>query len=348
MIIEIGDKPFVSTSLPDESLYFSTVSAGDRPKGGKTLGGLLALWRALGDPAVSLVVVHPTFYAPWSWRHLFRIFFSRHIFRGRLPVFRVYGPQLLRWRGRAPIVVLDHEDLPVINRNNLFLLDLCELWFKRELPVDHWRVFLKTAHPNLPTARFRLDARNAARLAKLRPISIGFPLGVDPPTLEATPQKTADVFFAGRVAGSSSLRDQGLAELMALKQAGVRVDIPGGPLPRDEFYRRCAAAWLVWSPEGYGWDCFRHYEALACGSAPVINLPSIQRRQPLRDGEHAFFYEPRPGELTRVVREALADKARLAAMAAAGRDHVLAHHTPLALSRHMVEAAAAQSTRGAA
>src|SRR5208283_1951650 len=97
----IGDKPFVSTSLPDETLYFSTISAHDRPRGGRTLGGLFALWRALGDPAV-----HPTFYAPWSWRHLFRIFFSRHMFSGRLPVFRVYAPQLLRWRGRAPIVVL--------------------------------------------------------------------------------------------------------------------------------------------------------------------------------------------------------------------------------------------------
>jgi len=338
VIIEIGEKPFVSTSLPDETLYFSTRAAHDRPKGGKVLESLFALWRALGDPAVSLIVVQPTYYAPWSWRHLLRSVFSRHIFSGRMPLLRVYGPQLLRWRGRAPIVVLDHEDLPLINRNNLYLLDRCRLWFKRELPVDAWRVFLKTAHPNLPTARFRLEAANRARIDKLRPISIGFPLGVDPPTFAEPPPKTADVFFAGRIDGSSSLREQEFAELMSLRAEGVRVDVPEGRLSREDFYRRCAGAWLVWSPEGYGWDCFRHYEALACGSAPVINLPTIQRWQPLLEGEHALFYEPRPGELARTIRAALADKARLTTIARCGREHVLAHLTPLALSRHMVEA----------
>jgi hypothetical protein len=340
VIIEIGDKPFVSSAFPEESAYFSTTWSGDRPAEGRVLTGLFALWRALGDPAVTLIVCHPTYYAPWSWRHLIRSLFSRHIFRGRMPILRAYAPQLLRWRGRAPIVVLDHEDLPLINRNNLFLLDRCRLWFKRELPVDAWRVFLKTAHANLPTARFRTEPRNRARIAKLRPISLGLPLGADQPSAEPGVEKTSAVFFAGRVEGSSSLRAQGLAELMALRVEGVSVDIPEGPLPRDEFYRRCAAAWLVWSPEGYGWDCFRHYEALACGAVPVINLPTILRRQPLMAGEHALYYEPEAGGLTRVIRAALADKSALTTIAKSGREHVLAHHTPAAISRHMVEAAA--------
>jgi hypothetical protein len=347
VIIEIGDRPFVSMSLPDETQFFSTRSGLDRPDGVRVLPGLFALWRALGDPTVRLIVVQPTFYAPWSWQHVIRAIFSRHIFRGRLPLFRVYGPQLLRWRGRAPIVVMDHEDMPVINRNSLYLLDRCRLWFKRELPVDHWRVFMKTAHANLPTPRFRLARRNRARVAKLRPISLGFKLGIELPDTAATAAKTVDVFFAGRIEGSSSVREAERAELLALREAGLIVDIPEGPLPRDEFYRRCAAAWLVWSPEGYGWDCFRHYEAPACGSVPVINLPTIRRHQPLVDGEHALFYEPRSGELTRVIVAALADKERLVAMARGGRAHVLAHHTPLALSRHMVEAGL-EADRGAA
>jgi hypothetical protein len=126
-------------------------------------------------------------------------------------LFRVYGPQLLRWRGRAPIVVMDHEDMPVINRNSLYLLDRCRLWFKRELPVDHWRVFMKTAHANLPTPRFRLARRNRARVAKLRPISLGFKLGIELPDTAATAAKTVDVFFAGRIEGCARLASSSIS-----------------------------------------------------------------------------------------------------------------------------------------
>ena len=57
-------------------------------------------------------------------------------------------------------------------------------------------------------------------------------------------------------------------------------------------------------------------------------------------GEHALYYEPEPGGLTRAITAALADRPALTSIAKSGREHVLAHHTPAAISRHMVEAAA--------
>ena len=297
------------------------------------------MWRWLGEPQVELIVVHPTFYAPWSWRWLSRALFSRRVLKGPPPLLRALAPQLLRWRGRAPMVVVDHEDLPLINRNNFFLLDRCRLYFKRELPVDRWRVFLKTAHPNLPTARFRKARLNLSRLSRLRPLSLGLPLGSQIAPVQADPEKRSDVFFAGRIEGSSSLRAQGVAELTALEAQGIKVDIPPAPLPPEEFYRRCGAAWLVWSPEGYGWDCFRHYEALACGSVPVINTPTIERYAPLAANEHALYYDAEPGGLTQAVLSALADKPGLQRIARSGRAHVLARHTPSAIARYVVEAA---------
>jgi hypothetical protein len=257
--------------------------------------------------------------------------------RGTAPLVRAFGPELLRWRGAAPIVVIDHEDLPVINRDNLFLLERCALWFKRELPVDHWRVFLKTAHANLPTPRFRTGERQRRWVGKLRPISIGLPLHLE--RLPPPQAKTADVFFLARVADSSTARTRGLAELKALAEQGVIVDIPDGNLPRAQFYERCAAAHLVWSPEGLGWDCFRHYEALACGAVPMINQPQIDRHAPLLAGEHALYYDPEPGGLTRAVLAALRDKPALARIAEAGRAYVSDHHTPAALARYVVETA---------
>jgi hypothetical protein len=338
VIVEIGQRPYIARTFPDETRFFATDPTADTT-GLATIGSLAGLWGALGDPVTELIVCHPNFSTPWGPRALGRAVFSSRFLRGRSPLLSSFGPELLRWRGRAPIVVVDHEDLPLINRDNFFLLDRCQLWFKRELPVDHWRVFLKTAHANLPTPRFRLGSRNLARIAKLRPISIGLSFESQGLPPEPPVEKTVDVFFRATVEGSSTAREKGLAELRALTAQGVIVDLPETALPREEFYRRCAAARLVWSPEGLGWDCFRHYEALACGSAPLINNPSIDRHAPLIGGEHALYYDPEPGGLTRAVLAALADKPALARIAEAGRAHVLERHTPAALARYVVETA---------
>ena len=340
MILEIGPRPYVAAAYPETSLFFATDPGSETPAGATAVRSLAALWVALGRADLELIICHPNFSAPYGVRALNRGIVSSRFLKGRSPVVRAFGPELLRWRGRAPIVVIDHEDLPVINRDNLFLLDRCALWFKRELPVDHWRVFLKTAHPQLPTPRFRMAARHRAWVDKLRPISIGLPTTAE--ELPPPPQpKTADIFFLARVADSSTARARGLAELRALADQGVAVDIPDAPLPRPEFYRRCAAAHLVWSPEGLGWDCFRHYEALACSAVPMINQPSIDRHAPLLAGEHALYYDPEPGGLTRAVLAALQDKPALARIAEAGRTHVMAHHTPAAIARYVVETARA-------
>jgi len=263
--------------------------------------------------------------------------FHQRIFLGHLSLTRALGPQLLRASTSAPVAILDFEDLPLINRNNFFLLARADAYFKRELPVDRWRLFMKTGHPNMPTTRFRGQQRYADWLKKIHPISIGLPLSQFD-MLPADPvAKSVDVFFSGRVEQSSSIRTGGMAELLALKKMGVVVDISDRPLPPAEFYDRCARAHLTWSPEGYGWDCFRHYEAPVCRSVPVINYPTIERYSPFVAGEHAFFYNVEPGGLTRAILSALQDKPGLSRMAEAGRRHVLAHHSPMGISRYVVE-----------
>ncbi|HTX48197.1 MAG TPA: glycosyltransferase [Caulobacteraceae bacterium] len=337
MIIEIGPRPYIALAYPDETLFYSSRAAAEAPENGQVIASLGELWTALARTDVDLIVAHPSFSAPWTFRHLHRSILSRKMLEGHSPLLRAAAPELLRWRGAAPVVAIDHEDLPVINRSNLFLLDRCGVYFKRELPADHWRVFTKTAHANLPTPRFRTQKRALERLAKLRPISLGLPTRAAGLLPRSDRPKTADVFFAGRIDGSSTLRVRGHAELKALQAQGVIVDIPDAPLPLEAFYERCAAARIVWSPEGFGWDCFRHYEAAACGAAVLINAPTIDRHAPLVAGEHAIYYDPAPGGLTRAVTEALADTDALARIAAAGRAHVMAHHTVDALARHIVE-----------
>lgn len=341
-IVEIGALPVLKNAFPNQTAFFSTFirAEGSDPSGESYVlspSTLTLLWQKIRDPDVSLIVCHPTFFSPWHWRWLARMLFHRRIMSGHFSLARALGPQLLRAKTLAPVAILDREDIPVINRNNFFLLDGCDVYFKRELPADRWRLFFKTGHANLPTPRFRGQPRYARWLEKVHPVSLGphparfHLLPVDPV------EKTVDVFFSGRIEQSSSIRVRGMTELAALKEQGVVVDIPGQHLPPDEFYRRCARAHLTWSPEGLGWDCFRHYEAPVCRSVPVINHPGIERYAPLIAGEHAFFYDVEPGGLTRAILAALADKPALARMAEAGRRHVLAHHSPSAIARHVVE-----------
>ncbi len=231
--------------------------------------------------------------------------------------------------GEPPLIVLDMHDEREIFQHNFALLDRCRLYFKRELPADPAKAFRRRDR----------DHNLAARLARLRPIS----LGMSRRRLENVPaagvEKTIDVFFAGALEHAPQIRGGALLQLEALSAQGYRVDILRERVPLDTFMARCARAWLTLSPEGLGWDCFRHYEAACCRSVPLINQPGIRRYQPLRNGVHAWYYEVEGNDLMRIIVEALADRQHLAAMAEAARHHVLSHHRHEDLCRYVVEAA---------
>ena len=156
---------------------------------------------------------------------------------------------------------------------------------------------------------------------------------------DAFPEKTVDIFFAGEAEGNSSVRRRGIGELKALSERGIRVDVADERLPWAEYTQRMARAWLTWSPEGVGWECYRPGEALQCRSVPLINTPTIERYAPLLEGVHAFHFDIELGGLTRAVEAALADKEKLKRMALAGREFVRAHRTHRAIVDHVIEAA---------
>jgi hypothetical protein len=258
----------------------------------------------------------------------------------------MFGQEMIRGRVAAPIAIWDMDDAPLIRRKHLFLLDRATLYFKRELPSDHWRVFMGTVHHHLPTQRFRLTKKHRERVAKLRPISLGLPIGFDT-KVQPVPnsEKTSDVFFAGRVNGSSTVREKGLEELLALREEGYRIDIPEANLSPDLYLKRITQSWMSWAPEGYGYETFRAYEASVCGSVPIINYPSIERYKPLRGGEHCFYYDMEPRALSRAIQAALASRERLSQMAQAARAFVLTEHTLPALAQHVVRETLAADQR---
>ena len=152
------------------------------------------------------------------------------------------------------------------------------------------------------------------------------------------------IFFFGGSVTHSTVRIDGLRQLEVLRARGYRVEIQVEPVPYAEFIEKMHAAWLVWSPEGSGWDCYRHYEVPVAGSVPLINHPTIHRYAPLLGGVHCIQYGVEGDDLCRQVEAALQDKARLRQMADAAHAHVLEHHTYAALGGHLLSQLTKQAT----
>jgi hypothetical protein len=339
-ILEIGEYSLFARVWPERTRCLWTGHAPhdieDAPHEPFTTRHVRLVRRALRDGEFDLVACYPPPDAPWQ-PTLVAALARRLRWRAGPALLRQLGPFLLLGQTATPLVVLDLADHPVIMRHNFRLLDRCRAYFKRELPADHWKAFLMTNGRRLPTPRQRASARMRAWVAKLRPLSAGLaPERVAAIAAARGPGKTVDVFFAGRVDASSTVRSEGAEQLEALRRQGYRIDVALDRIPAGEFYARCARAWLAWSPEGYGWDCFRHYEAPLCGAVPVINYPTVRRHAPLEEGVHCFYYGVEGTGLARVIAGALQDKPRLVAMAEAGREHVLRHHTVERLCEHVV------------
>jgi hypothetical protein len=147
--------------------------------------------------------------------------------------------------------------------------------------------------------------------------------------------KNIDLVFAGRLCNDT--RKRAAEQARSLAAQGVRVFIPDQPLPYPAFMEILGRSWLVLSPEGLGWDCYRHYEAYLAGSVPLISRPRFQRRLYLEEGKHCFYYDADRDCIGRRVLELLADKPRLARMAGEGRQYVLANNTRSAVGRYMLK-----------
>lgn len=236
----------------------------------------------------------------------------------------------------ARLAGIDMADRPVVDNRWFPILDSCVCFFKRELPQNPSNAFLYTTPRTEDNGNVLALEEFQRRIKKLRPIS----LGIDPGFCNQyqswdIPKKT-DVFFAGDVVNKPN-RLSGLNQLERLAKNGFAVDIAREKIPHEEFMRRCAQAYIVWSPEGLGWECLRHYEAALGGSVPLIQAPTIQRYRPLIDGKHALYYYIEGDHLAIRIGEALQNRTRLTEMGRTAREYVLRWHTHEALGRYVIE-----------
>ena len=154
-------------------------------------------------------------------------------------------------------IIVDIGDERQLCRTTIRLFPGNTLYFKRELDLD-----------------VMTDPQASDRV---RPLSLFVP---DERSFPSPHKKDIDIFFAGALC--NTVRTQALEAAQKLSSLGVRVAMPPSPLPYPEFIAAAARSWLVLSPEGHGWDCYRHYEACFAGAVPVINRPSYRRHSYLK------------------------------------------------------------------
>jgi hypothetical protein len=338
-ILEIGEGPYVSVYAPAITDFYSVHKAAP-PEIRLTLRHILILRKRLKAGWYDLVVYHvrAKTSAPWHRHHaLWRIVFE-------IVLWSLVSFHKISWHyfhyflsgTTTSLVIVDTQDAPRINKTESVWLDRSRFWFMRELPPNHLNLFLGMDHRCGDVVNIQRQERLRRNFAKIKPFSLGFDFSDIPPIpkVEAH-EKNYDVFYAGRN-HTTTVRQQGLEEIRALRTAGLRVFLPEQRLARPDFFRACAQSWLVWSPEGQGWDCHRHYEALLLHSVPLINTPTIERLWPLKSGEHCLYYRPETGGLTEAIETSLRDRDALLKIAEQGRAYILQHHTRSRLVRHIL------------
>jgi len=313
-ILEFGPHCLFARTHPGETLRLASGGPGDDPQGrpGFGYGRLLVLERALRRGGWDVVACHAPARQP-----------------ARLGPRALAYRRLLRHGG--PLIGLDFHDACALTPTALALLARATVYFKRELPLDRRAL--------LPAGTAAQQALLARHAHKLRPVSLGLAPWRIAGLPAEPPEKSVDIFFAGALREGSAVRRQGAALLARLAAEGYRIDLAGQHLGREEYLARTARAWLVWSPSGLGWQCFRHFEALAAGSVPLIDRTTVEMPDPLLPGEHCLTYEPAGEDLLRAARAALADKPRLTGIAAAGRALVLGRHLQRQVADGILEAA---------
>jgi hypothetical protein len=234
-----------------------------------------------------------------------------------------------------PMVVVDGQDDPGIT--DLLLADSL-LYFKRELettlPIrrypladgtDSLRLLCHDLAPELIDAWPAIDGMES----RLRPISFS----VEKEILARQPDKTADLFFAGKI--THPHRRAALRHLQRAARTGF--DICEGHLgDRDAYLDRLAAARIGLNVRGGGFDCVRYWEIPAVGTVLLSERPTIKIRDNFESGKSALFFNTF-SQIIPLAESLLREPERLAAMAEAGREHVRRHHTTEACARYFLD-----------
>lgn len=192
----------------------------------------------------------------------------------------------------APIVAIEMADLSYLTLENLEILRESCFYFKREIPYNRFALFTVRHFTSKGREFINQEITNDSNqksilgswkekqglLHHLIEKVHSIPLGIENSKYAALKQQRAatqdiDVLFLGEI--TNTLRKTGMEQLQEFASRSCWNIVIKQGVPFNEYCCMIARSKITISIAGGGWDCFRHYEAVALGSVPLINKPTI-------------------------------------------------------------------------
>lgn len=152
-----------------------------------------------------------------------------------------------------------------------------------------------------------------------------------------------DLFFAMTM--SSEIREEALEMARDFSRQGLRVFTPPLPISFEQYVAALENSRFVLAPEGTGYCCFRHYEAMLSGAIPIVNENTRGYDLDLVDGENCIFYQRgKTADLLYRLQKLIADPDALDAFSQRARALALANNTSDAVGRYVLSKLSAFSS----
>ncbi|WP_446010909.1 hypothetical protein [Candidatus Electrothrix sp.] len=185
----------------------------------------------------------------------------------------------------APVAAIDLSEPACLSQSGRRVFEESTLFFKRELPYDRYFMY----YPDRPAPWKEWRKKLLPFFDKV----YGIPLGIEDDKYFALKrlrhaEKDIDVFISGAV--SNTQRKTAIAlldEIRAEKEWNI---VMLDHVSFDEYCELVARSKVTISIGGSRWECFRHYEAVALGSVPLMNRPNIDAVW-WNDLPEAIFFE---------------------------------------------------------
>jgi len=170
-----------------------------------------------------------------------------------------------------PIIFIDSGDSETLDAHDIVLLDNSFLCFKRELRSNRF-----ASLGTLWSLRNYNISSIPELVEKFRPLRLGIS---DNLFYELSKVKKEsfmyDIFWIGSPNSYTRLKAEKILTSIS-KKYNLKINDFSKKLPKSEFYRCLANSKITISLEGGGWDCYRHYEAVALRTPLLLTTPSIE------------------------------------------------------------------------
>lgn len=347
-ILEIGVRSVLVSNSKAE-VVFCDLSQGDAnsdrslSSGGKGILGFLKRLSKLEVTSFDVIVIHGFVSAIPRAR-------SKAVVKALARQYLGIRIRRLAKVKKIPLVLIDQGDWLLFNQLDLAFIEQSVLVLKRELGVDILRSFEGTQFTGasrLGVIDFHLNSLGARNIDKIFPMPLGFGPNEDRlrtllnliPNAKKTEsnERLWDVCFIGAVEGRP-LRAEALQVLKELeKERAMKILIVSERLEFDEYVKILLDSHFCLSPSGFGWDCYRHYEAAICGAIPIMNYPDIRRWAPLLDGKHCLLYDPDEGVRGALDRSLDLQPAEKTSMRRLAKERAMESHSREGISQYALQ-----------